>query len=139
MALVGGDGGADLCANALVGAEQGEVAVGGAAGDDADEAGVVEVPEAADDASVEGLEIGEGCGKEGVPEAGEVGVVLFAGLGEEGLIFLGGDDLAVEIAGELGEKDGVGELLEENRGQVEVAMEANAVALEVARTRRRGR
>src|ERR1700722_18586543 len=38
VADVGVDGGVDLGANALVGAEEGHVAVGGAAGDDVDEA-----------------------------------------------------------------------------------------------------
>ena len=53
VADVGVDGGADLGADALVGAEQGHVAVGGAAGDDLDEADLVEVAEAADDVAVE--------------------------------------------------------------------------------------
>ena len=53
VADVGVDGGANLGADALVGAEQRHVAVGGAAGDDVDEAGVVEVAEAGNDVAVE--------------------------------------------------------------------------------------
>ena len=53
VADVGVDGGADLGADALVGAEERHVAVGGSAGDDVDEADVVEVAEAADDVAVE--------------------------------------------------------------------------------------
>ena len=51
----GRDGGANLSANALVSAEQRHVPVGGSAGDDVDEAGVVEVAEGADDVAVEVL------------------------------------------------------------------------------------
>ena len=47
VALMGGDGGADLGADAFVGAEQRHVAVGGGAGDDLDHAAVGEVAEAA--------------------------------------------------------------------------------------------
>ena len=50
------DGGADLGADAFVGAEQRHVAVRGAAGDDVDEALVVEGAEAADDVGVQRFE-----------------------------------------------------------------------------------
>ena len=78
VALVGVDGGADLGANALVGAEERHVAVGGTAGDDFDQAGVVEVAKALDDVAVEGLEVGEGVAEVLLPEAGELRVVKFA-------------------------------------------------------------
>ena len=134
------DGGADLGADAFVGAEQRHVAVGGAAGDDLDEAGVVEVAEAGDDVAVEGVEVVERVGEEAVPEAGGLGVVGFAGLDEEGFVFAGGDDLAREVVGELGDEDGVGELLEEDGGEVEVAVGGGCRrARDCARTRRSGR
>ena len=131
VADVGVDGGADLGADGLVGAEEGHVAVGGSAGDDLDEADVVEVAEAVDDVAVEGVEVFEGLREEAVPEAGGLGEVGFAGLDEEGLVFARGDDLAREVVGELGDEDGVGELLEQDGGEIEVAVEADVVALEV--------
>ena len=129
---MGFDADANLGADAFVSAEEGEIAVGGGAGDEADEADFVEVAETGDDAAAEGVPVSEGFGEEAVPEAGDLGVVGFAGLDEEGLVFSGGGDLAVEVVGELGEEDGVGELLEEDGGEVEVAVEADAVALEIA-------
>jgi hypothetical protein len=132
VADVGGDGGADLGADALVGAEQRHVAVGGAAGDDLDQADVVEVAEALDDVAAEGVEVVERLGEEAVPEAGGLGEVGVAGLDEVGLVFAGGDDLAGEVVGELGDEDGVGELLEQDGREIEVAVEGDAVALEVA-------
>ena len=54
------------------------------------------------------------CGK-GVPEAGGLGVVSFAGLGEESLVLARGDDFAGDIVWEFGDEDGVGELLHEDR------------------------
>ena len=66
-----------------------------------------------------------------MPEAGGLGEVGFAGLDEEGLVFAGGDDFAVEVVGELGDEDGVGELLEQDGREIEVAVEADVVALEV--------
>ena len=67
-----------------------------------------------------------------MPEAGGLGEVVVAGLDEEGLVLARGDDLAGEVVGELGDEDGVGELLEQDGGEIEVAVEADAVALEVA-------
>src|SRR5271163_3038836 len=60
VADVGVDRGVDLGANALVGAEERHVAVGGSAGDDVDEAGVVEVTEGRDEIAVEAVEVVEG-------------------------------------------------------------------------------
>ena len=130
--MVGLDGEADLRANALVGTEQRQVAVGGAAGHDADETCVVEVTEALDEAAAEIIEVGERNLEESAPELGEFGVVGLAGLAEEGFVFLRGDDLALQILRELGEEDGMRELFEQDRGEIEVAMEADAVAFEVA-------
>ena len=132
VALMSGDGGADLGANALVCAEQWHVAVGGAAGDDLDEAGVVEVAKAFDDVAVEGIEVVEGVGEVFLPEAGELGVVEFADGEEVGFVFAGGEDFALEVAGEVGLEDGVGELLEEDGREIEAAVEGDAVALEIA-------
>ena len=94
MADVGVDGGADLGADALVGAEEGHVAVGGAAGDDVDEAGVVEVAEGGDDVAIEVIEVVERLREETLPEAGGLGEMVVAGLEEEGFVFAGGYDLA---------------------------------------------
>ncbi len=129
VADVSVDGGADLGADALVGAEQRHVAVGGAAGDDVDEAGVVEVAEGADDVAVEVEEVFEGLGEEAVPEAGGLGEMGFAGLDEEGLVFTGGDNFAIEVVGEFGGEDGVSELLEQDGREIEVAVETDVVAL----------
>ncbi len=96
VADVGVDGGADLGADRLVGAEERHVAVGGSAGDDLDEADVVEVPKPFDDVAVEVVEVFESLGEEAMPEAGGLGEVGFAGLDEEGFVFAGGNDLAIE-------------------------------------------
>ena len=132
VAEVGLDGSADLGTDAFVGAEQRHVTVGGAAGDDVDEAGLLEVLEALDDVAVEGLEVVQRLLKEVLPEAGGLGVVGLAGLGEEGLVFAGVDDLAGNVFRELGEEDGVGELLEQNGREIEVAVEADAIGLEAS-------
>ena len=50
---------------------------------------------------------------------------------EEGFVFAGGDDLAGEVPGELGYEDRVGELLEKDGREIEVAVEADVVALEI--------
>ena len=50
---------------------------------------------------------------------------------EEGFVFAGGYDFAGEVAGELGEEDGVRELLEEDGREIEVAVETDVVALEI--------
>jgi len=81
--------------------------VGGAAGDDVDEADVVEVAEAFDDVSIEVPEVFEGLREEALPEAGALGQVSFAGLDEVGLVFAGSDDLAGEVVGKLGDEDRV--------------------------------
>jgi hypothetical protein len=133
VTLVGIDGGADLGAEAFIGAEQGHVAVGGAAGDDLDETFVVEGAEALGDVAAEVVEVVEGLGEEAVPEAGGLGVVGLAGGGEDGLVFAGGEDLALEITGELSDEDGVGELLEEDGREVEIAVQGNAIALEAGK------
>ena len=54
--------------------------------------------------------------------------------GEEiGFVLAGGKDLALEIAGEVGLEDGVGELLEEDGGEIQAAVEGDAIALEIAK------
>ena len=52
-------------------------------------------------------------------------------LEEEGLVFAGGDDLALEVAGELGEEDGVRELLEQDGREIDIELERDAVAVEI--------
>ena len=131
MADVGFYRGADLGTDRFVGAEKRHVAVGGSAGDDVDEADVVEVAEGFDDVLVEVIEVIEGLREEAVPEAGGLGEMGFAGLNEVSLVFAGGDDFPVEVVGKFGYEDGVRELLEENRREIEVAVEADAVALEI--------
>jgi len=132
VAAMGLDGGTDLGAKAFVGAEQRHVAVSCAAGDDLDQTEVVEVAEAGDDVAVEVVELVEGFGEEALPEARGFGEVIFAGAFEEGFVFAGGVDLALDVARELGEEDGVGELLEEDGREIEVAVEGDAIAFEVA-------
>lgn len=132
MADVGGNCDPDLGAYALIGAQQGQVAVGGGAGDEMDEAGLVEVPERGDDVPVERLEVTEGFGEEAIPKASELCVVQFARLREEGLVFLRSDDLALQVAGKFREEDRVRELFEENRGEIEIAVETDPVALQIA-------
>ena len=131
MADMGRDGGANLGADALVGAEQRQVAVGGGAGDDLDQSGVVEAAEAADDVAVEGVEVIERGGEEAAPEAGSFGEVSVAGLDEEGLVLARGDDFAGKVFGEFGEEVGVGELFEQDGREVDVEVCGDAVALEV--------
>ena len=131
VAAMRGDAGADLGEDALVGAEQRQVAVGGAGGDEADEAGGLEAAEAGDEVAVERVEVFEGLGEEVLPVAGEVSEVLIARLPEVGLVFAGGADLAAEIAGELAAEGWVGELFEEDGREAEVAVQGEAVALEV--------
>ena len=126
-----GDGDANLCAEAFVGAEQRHVAVGGSAGDDVDEAGVVEVAEAADEIAVVVIEVFEGLREEAMPEARSFGEMCLAGLDEEGFVFAGGDDFAIEVVREFGDEDGVSELLEQDGGEVEIAVETDVVALEI--------
>ena len=78
MADVSVDGGADLCANALIGPEKWHIAVSGSAGDDVDKANVIEVAEARDDVSVEVVEVFESPGEETLPESGGLGEVDIA-------------------------------------------------------------
>jgi uncharacterized protein YkwD len=131
MADVGLDGGADLGADALVGSQEGKVAVGGGAGNDVNEAGLLEVAEGADEVLFEGVELVQRGGVEALPEAGGLGVVGLAGELEGGLVFPGGDDLASQVFGELGEEGRVAELLEEDGGEIEVELGGDVVALEV--------
>ncbi|MGH9596050.1 MAG: hypothetical protein ACRD3K_04540 [Edaphobacter sp.] len=105
--------------------------MGGSAGDDFDETDVVEVTEAGDDVAIEAMEVFECLGEEALPEACGLGEMGFAGLYEVGFVFAGGDDLAVQVVGELGDEDRVSELLEEDGGEIEVAVETDAVALEI--------
>jgi len=106
--------------------------VGSAASNDFDQAGVVEVTEAFDDVAIEGLEVGEGVREIFLPEAGELGVMKFANGQEVGFVLAGGQDLAIEIAWEVCLEDWMGELFEEDGGEIEAAVEGDAVALEIA-------
>ncbi len=92
----------------------------------------MEVTKAADDAAAEGVEVIEGVLEEASPEAGEIGVVRLSRLQEEGFIFSRGVDLAEQIFCELRDENGMGELLKQDRGEIEIAMEVDAVALEIA-------
>src|ERR1700737_857356 len=130
MWVVGVGGGADLGADRLVGAEQGHVAVGRSAGNDVDKADVVEVAKGLDDVAVEALEVVERCREEALPEASCLGEMSVAGLEEVGLVFAGGHDLARDVFWKLGLEGGMGELFEENRREIQVAVEADVVPLE---------
>jgi len=123
--------GPDLGTNALIGTEKRHISVSRSAGDDVDQANVIEVAEAGDDVSVEMIEVFESLGEETLPEAGSFGEVDISRLEEEGFVFARGDDLAREVIGELCNEDGVRELLEKDRREIKVAVEADAVALEV--------
>jgi hypothetical protein len=92
--------------------------MGGAARDDFDEALVVEVAKAADDVTVERLEVGEGLREVGMPVAGELGVLHFAHGAEVRFVFAGCNNFALNVFGELGFEDRVSELLEEDGGEV---------------------
>jgi hypothetical protein len=70
--------------------------------------------------------------KEAMPESRGLGEMAFTGLDKEGLVFSCGDDLTSQIFGEFGDKDRMRELFEKNGGQVQIALEANAVAFQVA-------
>lgn len=67
-----------------------------------------------------------------VPEARGLGVLVLAHGEEVCLIFARGDDLAFDVLGKLGLEDRVSELFEEDRREVQVAMESDAVALKIA-------
>ena len=77
------------------------------------------------------VEVFEGLREEAMPEARGLGKVGFAGLDEEGLVFAGGDDLAVEVVGKFGDEDRVRELLEQDGREIKIAVEADLVALEI--------
>ena len=64
---------------------------------------------------------------------------MFAGLEEEGLIFAGGGDLAVEVVGELGDEDGMGELFEQDGERLRLQLKRMLSRSRLARTRRSGR
>ena len=76
------------------------------AGDDLDQAGVVEVAEAVDDVAVEGVEVVERGGKETAPEARGLREMGVARLDEVGLILSCGHDLARKVLGELSNEEG---------------------------------
>ena len=139
VADVGGNGGANLGADTLVGAEQRHVAVGRAAGEDFDHAVVVEVAESLDDVAAEGVEIVQRGGEEAPPEARGLGEVEIAGLDEIGLVFAGGDDFASEVPGELGDEDWMGELFQQDGRQIEVEVGGDTVAFEVAEHAQQGK
>ncbi len=80
----------------------------------------------------ERLEVAERGGEEGVPEACGLGEVQFAGGGEVGLVLAGGDDLALDVLGELGLEDRVGELLQQDGREVQIAVQADAIGLQPA-------
>ncbi len=132
MAYVGLDRGADLGSYALVGAQQRHVAVRGAAGDDLDQAGVIEVTESRDDVAVERAKVIESLRKEAMPEAGGLGQVGFAGLNKVRLILARGDDLAPEIIRKLGDEAWVRELFQQNGREIQVALKSNAVSLKIS-------
>ena len=130
VAQMSDDRGSDLGANTLIGAEQGEVAVRGGAGDDFNETGFVEVAEAGDDVALKRVKVFEGLSEETLPEAGGFGVLNLTGLSEEGFVFAGGDNFSVEVVGELRGEGWMGKLLHQHGGEVEIAMEADAFSLE---------
>ncbi len=72
----------------------------------------------------------ERFGEEALPEARGLGVGVFADGQEEGLVFARGEDLAFEIAGELGAEDRMRELLEQDGRKIEIAVERDVVAVE---------
>ncbi len=132
MARVGGNRGAHLRANALVGAQQRQVPVGRAAGDDLDQAGVVEVAEALNDVSVQRVEVLQRGLKEAPPEARGLGQVVVAGLDEVGLVLARGDDLARDVLGKLGDEERMGELLQQDRREIEVEVGRDPIPFQIA-------
>ena len=131
VANVSRDGCADLGTDALIGAKERHVAVGGSTGDDVDEAGVVEVTEGLNNILIEGVEVFEGLREKMLPETGGFSEMVFSCLTEERLVFASGDNFAVEVVGKLGEEDGVGELFEQDGREIEIAVEADVVALKI--------
>ena len=133
VAYVGGDGGANLGADALVCAQQRHVAVRGAAGDDLNQTLVVEVAESLNNIAAERVEVAQGVREELVPEAGGLGEVGLARGGEVGIVLAGGDDLALHVAWELSLEDRMGKLLQQDGRDVQVAVQANAVGFQAAK------
>ena len=62
-----------------------------------------------------------------------------AGLDEEGLVLARGDDLAGEVVGELGDEDGVGELLQQDGREIDVEVERMPSRSRLESTRSSGR
>jgi hypothetical protein len=133
------NGGADLRAHALIGAQQRQIAVGRARGKNLDHADVVEVAEAIDDLPAERIEVVERSGKEVVPEARRLGEVGLAGLDKERLILAGSDDLPRHVLRELGEEERMSKLLEQNRRDVDIEIGRNAVAFEIRKHAQQGK
>ncbi len=94
MALVRLDCNPHLRAHTLVCAEQRQIAVGCAAGNDLDQTRLVKVLEAGDDIAAELLEVLERLAEEALPKAGGLRIVGLAGLHKESFIFPCSDDLA---------------------------------------------
>jgi len=138
VADVSVDSGADLGADGFVCTEEGHVAVGGSAGDDVDEAGVVEVTEGGDDVAVKLAEVVEGLGEEAVPEAGCLGEVGVAGLDEVGFVFSCCDDFSGDVVRELGDEDGVRELLEQDGERLRLQLKRMLSRSRLANMRRSG-
>ena len=130
MANMSVNGGADLGADALIGAQEWHISVRGSAGNDVDQTNVVEVAETGDDVSVEMIEVVESLREETLPIAGSFGKVDVPRLKEEGLVLARGYDFAREVVGELCNEDGVRELFEKYRREIEIAVEADVVAFQ---------
>ena len=106
--------------------------MGRAAGEDLNPSGVVEVAKTLDDIAVERIEIIQRGSEEAAPEARRLGQVDIAGLDEESLVLARGCDLSAQVPGELGDKGRVRQLLQQDRGEANVEVGGNAVALQAA-------
>src|SRR5690242_19497789 len=105
--------------------------MGCAAGDDLDQADLVEMPKTLHDVLVKAVEVFKRLREEAMPEASRLGIMFFARLGEIGFVFLRGDNLAGQVVGKLCNEDGVRELFQQNGRKIEIAVEADLIALKV--------
>ena len=93
--------GTDLGPYALVCAQQRHVTMRGAASDDLDHAGVIEMTKSGNDVAVQRAKIIKCLGKETMPEAGGFGQMGLARLDEVGLILASGYDFAAQVIRKL--------------------------------------
>src|SRR5580658_438752 len=101
-------------------------------GNQLNQALVVELAKSANDIEPQRLEVIQRFREKAVPEPRRFRKVVLAGGDEECLILLRGSNLAFEITRKLRLEHRMRQLLQQHRGQVQVAAQRNSIALQVA-------